>query len=160
MKANDISRLPFEAKEIGNGKGKGLIASRDIEAGEVIVTEEPLLVVYSSDNKDILEELVDATKEVKARIMKLSDLGDADLGCTEFFSTLETENAKKELEVLMRKFRSNMLHAPGGIFSYCVRACAYTHVLARVYSTRASTCTIYMCFTLPHTRVNLTGLQL
>ena len=33
----------------------------------------------------------------------------------------------------------------GGIFSYCVRARAYTHVLARVYSTRASTCTIYTC---------------
>ena len=28
--------------------------------------------------------------------------------------------------------------APGGIFSYCVRARAYTHVLARVYSTRAT----------------------
>ena len=50
--------------------------------------------------------------------------------------------------------------APGRIFSYCVLARAYTHVLARVYSTRASTCTIYTCFTLPHTRVNLTGLQL
>ena len=49
---------------------------------------------------------------------------------------------------------------PGGIFSYCVRARAYTHVLARVYSTRASTCTIYTCFTLPPTRVNPTGLQL
>ena len=49
---------------------------------------------------------------------------------------------------------------PGRIFSYCVRARAYTHVLARVYSTRASTCTIYTCLTLPHTRVNLTGLQL
>ena len=30
--------------------------------------------------------------------------------------------------------------SPGRIFSYCVRARAYTHVLARVYSTRASTC--------------------
>ena len=49
---------------------------------------------------------------------------------------------------------------PGRIFSYCVRARAYTHVLARVYSTRASTCTIYTCFTLPPTRVNPTGLQL
>ena len=48
---------------------------------------------------------------------------------------------------------------PGRMFSYCVRACAYTHVLARVYSTRASTCTIYTCFTLPPTRVDLTGLQ-
>ena len=48
----------------------------------------------------------------------------------------------------------------GGIFSYCVRARAYTHVLARAYGTRASTCTLYTCFTLPHTRVNLTGLQL
>ena len=49
---------------------------------------------------------------------------------------------------------------PGRIFSYCVRARAYTHVLACVYSTRASTCTIYTCFTLPPTRVNPTGLQL
>ena len=48
---------------------------------------------------------------------------------------------------------------PGSMFSYCVRARAYTHVLARVYSTRASTCTIYTCFTLPPTRVDLTGLQ-
>ena len=54
----------------------------------------------------------------------------------------------------------NFFSCPGRIFSYCVRARAYTHVLARVYSTRASTCTIYTCFTLPHTRVNLTGLQL
>ena len=37
------------------------------------------------------------------------------------------------------------------------RARAYTHVLARVYSTRASTCTIYTCFTLPPTRVNPTA---
>ena len=50
--------------------------------------------------------------------------------------------------------------SPGSMFSYCVRARAYTHVLARVYSTRASTCTIYTCFTLPPTRVNPTGLQL
>ena len=49
---------------------------------------------------------------------------------------------------------------PGRMFSYCVRARAYTHVLARVYSRRASTCTIYTCFTLPPTRVNPTGLQL
>ena len=49
---------------------------------------------------------------------------------------------------------------PGRMFSYCGRARAYTHVLARVYSTRASTCTIYTCFTLPPTRVNPTGLQL
>ena len=54
----------------------------------------------------------------------------------------------------------SLFSCPGRIFSYCVRARAYTHVLARVYSTRASTCTIYTCFTLPHTRVNLTGLQL
>ena len=52
------------------------------------------------------------------------------------------------------------ISTPGCIFSYCGRARAYTHVLARVYSTRASTCTLYTCFTLPHTCVNLTGLQL
>ena len=52
------------------------------------------------------------------------------------------------------------MSCPGRMFSYCVRARAYTHVLARVYSTRASTCTIYTCFTLPPTRVNPTGLQL
>ena len=50
--------------------------------------------------------------------------------------------------------------SPGRMFSYCVRARAYTHVLARVCSTRASTCTIYTCFTLPPTRVNPTGVQL
>ena len=55
---------------------------------------------------------------------------------------------------------SAFFSCPGRIFSYCVRARAYTHVLARVYSTRASTCTIYTCFTLPPTRVNPTGLQL
>ena len=49
--------------------------------------------------------------------------------------------------------------SPGRMFSYCVRARAYTHVLARVYSTCASTCTLYTCFTLPPTRVDLTGLQ-
>ena len=49
---------------------------------------------------------------------------------------------------------------PGRIFSYCVRARACTHVLARVYSTHASTCTLYTCFTLPPTCVNPTGLQL
>ena len=49
---------------------------------------------------------------------------------------------------------------PGRMFSHCVRARAYTHVLARVYSTRASTCTTYTCFTLPPTRVIPTGLQL
>ena len=53
-----------------------------------------------------------------------------------------------------------LLGCPGRMFSYCIRARAYTHVLAHVYSTRASACTIYTCFTLPHTRVNLTGLQL
>ena len=55
---------------------------------------------------------------------------------------------------------SFVFSCPGRMFSYCVRARAYTHVLARVYSTRASTCTLYTCFTLPHTCVNLTGLQL
>ena len=57
--------------------------------------------------------------------------------------------------------RKNVIFScPGRMFSYCVRARAYTHVLAHVYSTRASTCTIYTCFTLPPTRVNPTGLQL
>ena len=49
---------------------------------------------------------------------------------------------------------------PGCIFSYCVRARAYTHVLARVYSTRASTYTIYMCFILLNTRFNQTPTSL
>ena len=56
--------------------------------------------------------------------------------------------------------KKGLFSCPGRMFSYCVRARAYTHVLARVYSTRASTCTIYTCFTLPPTRVNPTGLQL
>ena len=55
---------------------------------------------------------------------------------------------------------TSFFSCPGRMLSYCVRARAYTHVLARVYSTRASTCTIYTCFTLPPTRVNPTGLQL
>ena len=53
-----------------------------------------------------------------------------------------------------------LFSCPGRMFSYCVRARAYTHVLACVYSTCASTCTIYTCFTLPPTCVKLTGLQL
>ena len=56
--------------------------------------------------------------------------------------------------------RAIIFSCPGRMFSYCVRARAYTHVLARVYSTRASTCTIYTCSTLPPTHVDLTGLQL
>ena len=64
------------------------------------------------------------------------------------------------VDVTMVMVDTMVISCPGRIFSYCVRARAYTHVLARVYSTRASTCTIYTCFTLPHTRVNLTGLQL
>ena len=57
--------------------------------------------------------------------------------------------------------RKNVIFScPGRMFSYCVRARAYTHVLACVYSTCASTCTIYTCFTLPPTCVKLTGLQL
>ena len=72
------------------------------------------------------------------------------------FPSSPTQRAKLVLLFCYHLFFS----CPGRIFSYCGRARAYTHVLARVYSTRASTCTIYMCFTLPHTRVNLTGLQL
>ena len=94
------------------------------------------------------------------------------------FRTPEFYSARKKLAALCNPLYLGMKHlykkrpplwyghfgavfsCPGRIFSYCGRARAYTHVLARVYSTRASTCTIYMCFTLPHTRVNLTGLQL
>ena len=62
-------------------------------------------------------------------------------------------------EPIIRGLKSDIFSCPGRIFSYCVRARAYTHVLARVYSTCASTCTLYTCFTLPPTRVDLTGLQ-
>ena len=74
-----------------------------------------------------------------------------------FCSVLVSEIKKCHL---LSEWQCHLLSCPGRIFSYCVRARAYTHVLARVYSTRASTCTIYTCSTLPHTRVNLTGLQL
>ena len=68
---------------------------------------------------------------------------------------------REEIQEVSRRSRVKLLFScPGRMFSYCVRARAYTHVLARVYSTRASTCTIYTCFTLPPTRVNPTGLQL
>ena len=65
----------------------------------------------------------------------------------------------QELHISSTGKYSSSSRPTGGMFSYCGRARAYTHVLARVYSTRASTCTIYTCFTLPPTRVDLTGLQ-
>jgi len=108
--------LSYKVLDVGDGKGRGLVATRTIEAGEVIVIEEPLLVVYSTDNEDILEELVNSSEEVKARIMSLSDLGDLDFGCANFFSSITLENQHpdmKMLEVLMRKFRANMHSAPG-----------------------------------------------
>merc|ERR1719400_1294708 len=48
--------------------------------------------------------------------MSLSDLGDLDSGCANFFSSMNLENRHhdmKMLEVLMRKFRANMHSAPG-----------------------------------------------
>ena len=64
------------------------MSRRTIEAGEVIIAEEPLLVVHTTNNEDILDELVNSSDEVKAEIMRLSDLGDLDLGCADFFSSL------------------------------------------------------------------------
>ena len=119
------TELLFKVSDIGDGKGKGLVASKLLEAGEVIVVEEPLLVVHSTDNEDILKELVNASHEVKDRIMRLSDLGDLDLGCAEFFSDLTSSDNQhlnmgqaddmRTLETLMRKFRANMLGAPGEV---------------------------------------------
>jgi len=109
--------LSYKVSEVGDGKGRGLVATRTIETGEVIVIEEPLLVVYSTENEDILEELVNSSPEVKAGIMSLSDLGDLDFGCANFFSSLTSlEDQHPDmgmLEVLMRKFRANMHSAPG-----------------------------------------------
>ena len=116
MKDEENLKLSYKVLDVGDGKGRGLVATRTIEAGEVIVIEEPLLVVYSTDNEDILEELVNSSEEVKARIMSLSDLGDLDFGCANFFSSITLENQHpdmKMLEVLMRKFRANMHSAPG-----------------------------------------------
>ena len=116
MKVDETSKLSYKVLDVGDGKGRGLVATRTLEAGEVIVIEEPLLVVYSTDNEDILEELVNSSEEVKARIMSLSDLGDLDFGCANFFSSMTLEDQPpnmKMLEVLMRKFRANMHSAPG-----------------------------------------------
>jgi len=116
MKAEESSKLSYKVSDVGDGKGRGLVATRTLEAGEVIVIEEPLLVVYSTENEDILEELTNSSPEVKAGIMSLSDLGDLDFGCANFFSSLTLENQHpdiKMLEVLMRKFRANMHSAPG-----------------------------------------------
>ena len=90
MKEAENSKLSFKVSDdVGDGKGRGLVARRTIEAGEVIVAEEPLLVVQlHTNNEDILEELVNSSDEVKAEIMRLSDLGDLDLGCADFFSSL------------------------------------------------------------------------
>ena len=116
MKNGENANLSYKVLDVGDGKGRGLVATRSIEAGEVIVIEEPLLAVYSTDIEDILEELVNSSDEVKARIMSLSDLGDLDFGCANFFSSMTLENQRpdmKMLEVLMRKFRANMHSAPG-----------------------------------------------
>jgi len=116
MKAEEGSKLSYKVSDVGDGKGRGLVATRTIETGEVIVIEEPLLVVYSTENEDILEELTNSSSEVKAGIMSLSDLGDLDFGCANFFSSLTLEDQHpdiKMLEVLMRKFRANMHSAPG-----------------------------------------------
>ena len=112
----EASKLSYKVLDVGDGKGRGLVAARTLEAGEVIVIEEPLLVVYSTDNEDILEELVNSSDDVKARIMSFSDLGDLDFGCANFFSSMTLEDQPsdmKMLEVLMRKFRANMHSAPG-----------------------------------------------
>ena len=77
-----------------------------------------------------------------------------------FELTLMGKYEKDSICWIINSLKMNPFSCPGRMFSYCVRARAYTHVLARVYSTRASTCTLYTCFTLPHTCVNLTGLQL
>ena len=60
------TELLFKVSDIGDGKGKGLVASKLLEAGEVIVVEEPLLVVHSTDNEDILKELVNGMKMVRS----------------------------------------------------------------------------------------------
>ena len=78
MKDEKNANLPYKVLEVGDGKGRGLVATRTLEAGDVIVIEEPLLFVHTTDNEDILEELVNSSQEVKARIMALSDLGDLD----------------------------------------------------------------------------------
>ena len=70
---------------------------------------------------------------------------------------IEIQNPRLRLNIIMAE---ESLSPWGGIFANSGRARAYTHVLARAYSTCASTCTIYTCFTRPHTRVNLTGLKL
>ena len=112
-KDEENSKLSYKVLDVGDGKGRGLVATRMIEAGEVVVAEEPLLVVYSTNNEDILEELVNSSEEVKARIMSLSDLGDLDFGCANFFSNLTLENQHPDMKMLMRKFRANMHSAPG-----------------------------------------------
>ena len=122
MKEAENSKLSFKVSDdVGDGKGRGLVSRRTIEAGEVIIAEEPLLVVHTTNNEDILDELVNSSDEVKAEIMRLSDLGDLDLGCANFFSSLSgdkqdarmEENNMRMLELLMRKFRANMVGAPG-----------------------------------------------
>ena len=64
------------------------------------------------------------------------------------FGSLEADLDQSEA-CLVYSVRSGGLFVffscPGRIFSYCVRARAYTHVLAHVYSTRASTCTLHTC---------------
>lgn len=52
-------QVPMEVVEVGSGRGKGCLASRDIKRGEVIISEWPLLVWPQNLDPKRAKELVD-----------------------------------------------------------------------------------------------------
>ena len=43
--------FPVELKQLP-GRGRGLVTTRDVQAGEVLIAEEPLLLTVSQEFKD------------------------------------------------------------------------------------------------------------
>ena len=67
---------------------------------------------------------------------------------------IEIQNPRLRLNIIMAE---ESLSPWGGIFANSGRARAYTHVLARAYSTRASMCILYTCLSSSPHRLNTLG---
>ena len=97
-------QLPYKLTNIP-GKGQGLLATRKLHLGTIIVTEKPLIVVDTvRAAKDVIPMFNSMSEDKKTAVLSLYDPGE-DLNMKASFLTGDEQERK-----VLRIFEANSIH--------------------------------------------------
>ena len=102
--------VPYKLVEI-EGKGRGLVATRTLEVGELVISEKPFLKTTfknMTDNDMAFFRLLEAEPDIRAKLMNLSYSADVEFELFKKFGNW-IDRLRGEDQILLKKFLANAI---------------------------------------------------